>query len=356
MCAEQNHSISAGSRQETTPETRRRSTSTRTTTREHVTVLFQGFAGQGNTLIIPRPYIDFCKGDHLAALLLSQILYWADRTGDPEGWFAKSYDEWYIEIGMTEYQVRRAIQGDRRGKQKAFSLKSVGIETDRRPSKYHRGGVTLHYRVNYAKLNEAVAAFVSGLNNGQGGTQTMLRMVPEQCSGTLSETISETINHAPDGAGGAMPSMVEPVPTTDAGPSPSSVEPTTKPELPARAMVRDEVIAECKFAETARGEREVYGRAGKITKYLSGEAVKQGRDTYRLARADWAAQPGDFARFARWWRGKFPRTDVPRSLEVLHERWAEWREVEARTAQTIVTGAVPSALDAERALYGEEAA
>jgi len=121
-------------------------------------------------------------------------------------------------------------------------------------------------------------------------------------------------------------------------------------------MVRDEVIVECKFAETARDSREVYGRAGKITKYLLGEAVKQGRDTYHLARADWAAQPGDFARFARWWRGKFPRTDVPRSLEVLHERWAEWREAEARTAQAIVTGAVPSALDAERALYGKEAA
>jgi len=123
-----------------------------------------------------------------------------------------------------------------------------------------------------------------------------------------------------------------------------------------RDVVRDEVIEACRFAETARNEKETYGRAGKITKYLLGEAVKQGRDTYHLARADWAAQPGDFARFARWWRGKFPRTDVPRSLEVLHERWAEWREVEARTAQAIVTGAVPSALDAERALYGKEAA
>ena len=49
-----------------------------------------------------------CNGDHLAALLLSQILYWSDRTSDPDGWFAKSYADWHDEVALTERQIKRS--------------------------------------------------------------------------------------------------------------------------------------------------------------------------------------------------------------------------------------------------------
>lgn len=164
----------------------------KTNTRDHITALFQSFAGQDKALVIPRPYIDLCKGDHLAALLLSQILYWADRTADPEGWFAKSYDEWHDELGMTEYQVKRAIKGDRRSKNKSFALTAVGIETDLRQSKFHHGAATLHYRVNHTVLRKSVVAFLSDLNNVQNGNQTMFRTAPEQCSERSSESTTES--------------------------------------------------------------------------------------------------------------------------------------------------------------------
>src|SRR5690606_10182375 len=131
----------------------------------------------------------------------------------------------------------------------------------------------------------------------------------------------------------------------DSGPHPNT-----------RDVVRDEVIEACRFAETARNEKETYGRAGQITRYLMGLPVKRGRVSYQLAREDWRAQPGDFTRCAQWWRGKCPDADVPRSPDVLAERGAEWRRAEAQRLRLASVGPRTAALNAERALYGEDVA
>jgi hypothetical protein len=176
--------------------------SRRNITRDSVTELFRRFAGQINTITIPRPYIDLCGGDHLAALLLSQILYWSDRTKDPNGWFAKSYPEWYDELAMTQYQIHRAIHGDKRSKKNAeekgktpvAGLKTFGVETSLKESPYHHGAMTLHYRVDLEKLQNAIIDFVNDnpLNNVDRPPSTMLIDPPQQCGGTYTETISET--------------------------------------------------------------------------------------------------------------------------------------------------------------------
>jgi|GEM_PF-4899921 len=128
--------------------------------RDNVTRLFTSFAGKENQLVIPRPYINFCKGDILAALLLSQILYWSDRTDDQDGWFSKSYGDWHTELGMTEYQIKRAIHGDKRSKEGFHGLASVGVETRLKPSKHYGGAPVLHYRANYAQLSTAIYQYL----------------------------------------------------------------------------------------------------------------------------------------------------------------------------------------------------
>lgn len=164
--------------------------------RDTVTDLFRSFAGQVNTLTIPRPYIDLCGGDHLSALLLSQILYWSDRTEDANGWFAKSYEEWHEELAMTEYQIKRAINGDKRNKNIQKALKDFGVESKLKPSKFHSGAATLHYRVNIEKLQQTVIDFVQNavLNNVQNAPQTLLETPPKQSSELYTETIPETIS------------------------------------------------------------------------------------------------------------------------------------------------------------------
>ena len=182
--------------------------------RETITELFTRFSGQANTLTIPRPYIDFCQGDHLAALVLNQILYWADRTDDPDEWFAKSYDDWYAELCLTDYQIKRAIKGDKRRKNGGFSLETVGIETKLAQSKFYHGAATLHYRVDYEKLTAAITAHFSDLTITTGSTKpvsdnvqiegkadpdivqiaipTLLGSLPPQCSERSTKTIQKT--------------------------------------------------------------------------------------------------------------------------------------------------------------------
>jgi hypothetical protein len=139
--------------------------------RDKITALFKGFAGQGRTLVIPRPYIDFCKGDHLAALLLSQILFWSERTDNPDGWFTKSYKEWDEELGLTQYQVKRAMNGDKRAKKGHPGLIALGVECELRRSSHHKGAATLHYRINESKLRDAILDFmgITVINNVHNG-------------------------------------------------------------------------------------------------------------------------------------------------------------------------------------------
>jgi hypothetical protein len=73
--------------------------------------------------------VDFFDGDHNAAVLLNQILYWTDRTTDPAGWFYKTYDEWQAELRFSYYQVQRVISGDERVQNPKRNLSDVGLET-----------------------------------------------------------------------------------------------------------------------------------------------------------------------------------------------------------------------------------
>ena len=66
------------------------------------------FMGRQNTVPIPVPFVQLV-GDYASAALLSQVIYWSDRTEDAEGWFYKSREEWAAELLLTEKQVRRCV-------------------------------------------------------------------------------------------------------------------------------------------------------------------------------------------------------------------------------------------------------
>lgn len=127
-----------------------------------LTRLFAEFAGNApdTALVIHQPFLKLCKGDHLAALLLSQIIYWQGKTTDPDGWFSHSYEEWHAELYLSQYQVSRLVRGEtnekRKRKSDVFTLQSVGVETKRRRSRYHKGAATIHYRVNWHALGLAL--------------------------------------------------------------------------------------------------------------------------------------------------------------------------------------------------------
>jgi hypothetical protein len=172
--------------------------------RSAVIALLAQFTGQQNVLTIPRALINVCGGDIPAALLLSQILYWSDRTTDPDGWFAKSYDDWNAEISMTEYQIKRAIKGDKRRKNGGLRLADIGVETKLSQSKYYSNAPTMHYRIDAEKLHAVIVSSLN-LNIVQDGNRTLSRMDTEQSSESIyidTETTTETTK---DSAADAAP-------------------------------------------------------------------------------------------------------------------------------------------------------
>ncbi len=74
--------------------------------------LLKNLVGQANILTIPRAFIDL-TGDVKAALFLSQCVYWSGRSGQEDGVFYKTYQQWQEEIALSRYeidQVRKRVK------------------------------------------------------------------------------------------------------------------------------------------------------------------------------------------------------------------------------------------------------
>ncbi len=78
------------------------------------------------------------SGSVEAALLLSQALYWSNRTEDPDGWFYKTREEWEEETGLNRTSQEAARK----------RLKENGLLEEERRGLPAR----LYYRVNFEKL------------------------------------------------------------------------------------------------------------------------------------------------------------------------------------------------------------
>lgn len=163
-------------------------------TRSQVMSIIGQYSGQANVIAIPRIYIAIC-GDYNRAAILNQILYWSERTKDKNGWFYKSYAEWSEELGLSEYQIRRAVEGDKRSKDNSQALVNLGIETTLR--KDPNGTPKVHYRVDsktfIKHLTDAIEQCKeSTLNNVKNGNSTLSIVDPEQCQDSLyTETTTE---------------------------------------------------------------------------------------------------------------------------------------------------------------------
>lgn len=165
-------------------------------------------ATQHKHLIVYPTVLVELLDDHHAAALMMQILYWGDRTTDPQGWFYKSYAAWQQELGLSEYQVRRCLEGDPRTKAERLTLRDLGVETKLKKAGSF-GSPTMHYRVDRAVFVAVLVEYLEcrhGFQAGQGGEQsqetipnnvedrscTLSGVDTEQCAPASSD--SETTN------------------------------------------------------------------------------------------------------------------------------------------------------------------
>ncbi|UTC92510.1 hypothetical protein [Treponema denticola] len=94
--------------------------------------------GQSNILTIPTLFLKKLDGNHAAALFLSQLVYWTDKTQD--GWIFKSYSDWENEIFVKEKKLREIKK----------ELEELGLIETKIQKAY--GVPTVHYKVNQDAL------------------------------------------------------------------------------------------------------------------------------------------------------------------------------------------------------------
>ncbi len=105
----------------------------------------------GDKLLLRNAYIDLCEGDHLAALIFSQILYWhlPDKSGtgsklrvhkDGEFWLARTYKDWMNVCRIKEDTAEVRINW----------LKQKGLVVTKRYM--FNGFRTLHLRIDFDRF------------------------------------------------------------------------------------------------------------------------------------------------------------------------------------------------------------
>lgn len=140
--------------------------------RDYISSIITQFSGQNNIIPIPAIYLKITE-DYPSAALLNQMIYWSDRTSRKDGYFYKSYNEWYEELHLTEYQVRRATK----------KLKGLGfVDT---ALKKANGAPTLHYKVDTKEVSEWI------LKKLKNGNLRNLRMDSEETQESLTEITTE---------------------------------------------------------------------------------------------------------------------------------------------------------------------
>lgn len=141
--------------------------------RDYISSIITQFSGQNNIIPIPTIYIRITE-DYPSAALLNQMIYWSDRTSRKDGYFYKSYNEWYEELHLTEYQVRRATK-----KLKSFGFVDTAL-------KKANGAPTLHYKVDTKEVSEWI------LKKLQNGNLRNSRMDSEETQESLTEITTKT--------------------------------------------------------------------------------------------------------------------------------------------------------------------
>lgn len=113
------------------------------------------------------------------ALMLSQAIYWSNRTDNTEGWFYKTMEEWEAETGMTRSEQESARK----------KLVKIGVLQERKKGVPCR----LYYRVNIDAIHANLSAGLppSSLQESRKQGCRKPASKPAQNPQTITETTAE---------------------------------------------------------------------------------------------------------------------------------------------------------------------
>jgi hypothetical protein len=175
----------------------------------------------GNVTLNPH-YVDLLDGDHLAALMLSQIVYWYKPGKDGKAkinlykrdqyWLAKSHKEWFEELRLTRFQSQRCLA----------KLKEKGLITTELMR--FDGSPTVHIRLNGVHGNRLPNDWRPAMDCVD--TSNGLPVDQQTLTEITTETTAETTKA---GAGFALPGL-SPLAKDEPGESGNSASGDTNPE------------------------------------------------------------------------------------------------------------------------------
>lgn len=272
------------------------------------------FFGQQNVLTVNVPLID-ATGSIEAALFLSQLIYWSDRSTIAGGWVAKTYAEWYEELRLTKRQVFRISK----------RLQAAGVET--KVAKF-AGLTPVHYRINrdtfYKWLEVRLLEAESGkaehpevtkrdfqkLQNVTSDSNEMSLLDVTKRSIPLTETTAETTTlSAANAAHGENEIEINPVPENQEVAKPK--QRTTR----KRDLLFDAVAALI-FKYTGTVNPKAGGRVALVANTI--RQCSDGVPDSELA--------SEVRQFVEWWAVRYPNTDVPISDVKIAVHWQAWRD------------------------------
>lgn len=134
--------------------------------------IIRRMSGQENVFTVPKIYVEF-TGDVTTAILLNQIVFLSDKSKRTDGFFYKTYDEWYEEICLTKRQVSYSVK----------KLKDMGLVETK--LKRANGAPTVHYKLDYDKLLDSI---VTKCHNP---LQQNVTIHSDKVSQTLTESTTE---------------------------------------------------------------------------------------------------------------------------------------------------------------------
>lgn len=146
---------------------------------------------------VNKLFIQLLKRDHTAAIFLDQVVFWAQITHNPEGWFYKTHAEWESELELSADQVRRSIRKINCEANRVFQnlstnvlCKDVPVENpiiEQTRKQMSSGGVVSHYRINFRLLELWI---MEVLDNGQSRLSTIptIRSIQDSGESRLSRT------------------------------------------------------------------------------------------------------------------------------------------------------------------------
>jgi hypothetical protein len=142
---------------------------------EAMAQLIRSFSGQENTIGVPRVYVRLMNSLE-GGVFLSQLIFWSDKGGREDGWFYKTYQEWWDDINLSEYEVRKWAK---------VLVKQGVLETKVMRA---NGSPTVHYRLDMAKFSEWILKF---LRNENEKSQEPKAKIQDSITEITTETTTE---------------------------------------------------------------------------------------------------------------------------------------------------------------------